>query len=57
MREKLENWLDILNFWFEHIEDYGDRYPDMKPMVKNFERVIDELYTLIKTTKGDKNGI
>lgn len=57
MGEKLENWLDILNFWFEHIEDYGDRYPDMKPMVKNFERVIDELYTLIKTTKGDKNGI
>ena len=41
----LEKWLDILNYWFEHIEDYGVRYPDMEPMVRKFESIIDSLWS------------
>ena len=43
----LEKWLDVLNYWFEHIEDYGVRYPDMEPMVREFESIIDSLYEQI----------
>ena len=51
MTEKtLERWLDVLNYWFEHIEDMGDRYPDMQPMVNEFDKVINEIYNL---TKGE----
>ena len=49
--EQMERWLDVLNYWFEHIEDYGDRYPVMKPMVQKFSAVIDELYELIQERK------
>ena len=47
-KETLEKWLDILNYWFEHIEDYAERYPDMAPMVKKFDKIIDEMYNLTK---------
>ena len=44
----VDDWLDTLNYWFEHIEDYGDRYPDMKPMVKRFDNVINDIYRMKK---------
>lgn len=44
LNDKLDRWLDVLNYWFEHVEDYGDRYPDMLPMVKKFDQVINEIY-------------
>lgn len=44
----ISEWLDTLNYWYEHIEDYGDRYPDMRPMVKKFDNTINELYRLSK---------
>lgn len=53
-RNKAENWLDILNYWFEHIEDYKDRYPDMKKEVEKFSKIIDEIYELTK--QGANNG-
>jgi general stress protein 26 len=49
-KKTLERWLDVLNYWFEHIEDMGDRYPDMQPMVNEFDKVINEIYNL---TKGE----
>lgn len=49
-RNMVDRWLDVLNYWFEHIEDMGDRYPDMQPMVNKFDKVIDEIYRL---TKGE----
>ena len=48
LKDKLDRWLDTLNYWFEHIEDYGDRYPDMKPMVEEFDQTIEEMYNLYK---------
>ena len=44
----VDKWLDVLNYWMEHIEDYGDRYPDMLPMVKNFDQVINDIYRMKK---------
>lgn len=47
-KDTLDKWLDILNYWFEHIEDYAERYPDMAPMVKKFDKMIDEMYNIWK---------
>lgn len=52
-KKKIEHWLDVLNYWYEHIEDYAERYPDMKTMVQEFSNVIDELYALSKTLTKD----
>jgi hypothetical protein len=45
-KDTLDKWLDVLNYWFEHIEDYAERYPDMAPMVKKFDKMIDEMYNI-----------
>jgi hypothetical protein len=47
-KDTLDKWLDILNYWFEHVEDYAERYPDMAPMVKKFDKMIDEMYNVWK---------
>lgn len=44
LKSKLERWIDVLNYWLEHVEDFGERYPDMKNMVDEFSRTIDEMY-------------
>jgi hypothetical protein len=43
-RQRLENWLFVLNYWLEHVEDLGERYPEMEPFVKKFDAIIDEIY-------------
>ena len=48
LKSKLDRWLDVLNYWFEHIEEFGERYPDMKDMVDEFDKTIDEMYNLYK---------
>lgn len=52
----LDKWLDVLNYWFEHVEDYGDRYPDMADMVEAFDETIEEMYNAYKEIKGQKDG-
>ena len=47
-KAKICTWLDTLNYWVDYVEDYGDRYPDVKPMVGKFNKVIDEIYELYK---------
>ena len=48
LKSRLDKWLDVLNYWFEHIEDFGERYPDMQNMVDEFSRTIDEMYNYMK---------
>lgn len=47
-RAMVDRWLDILNYWADHIQDLGERYDDMHPMYVKYERVITELYRLTK---------
>lgn len=46
-KETLDKWLDILNYWFEHIEEYKERYPDMAEQVEEFDKLIDDMYNLM----------
>ena len=48
LKSRLDKWLDVLNYWFEHVEDFGERYPDMQNMVDEFSRTIDEMYNYMK---------
>ena len=48
LQEKTNKWIDVLNYWYEHVEDYGIRYPDMHNMVKQFEKTMDDIYFLTK---------
>lgn len=54
VKSRLDRWLDVLNCWFEHIEEFGERYPDMKDMVDEFDKTIDEMYNLYKELPDDK---
>lgn len=47
-KKKTNKWIDVLNYWYEHVEDYGIRYPDMQNMVKKFEKTMDDIYFLTK---------
>lgn len=49
-RAMVDRWLDVLNYWADHIQDLGERYDDMHHMYVKYERVITELYRL---TKGE----
>lgn len=48
LKSKLDRWIDVLNYWLEYVEDFGERYPDMQNMVDEFSRAIDEMYDYMK---------
>ena len=54
LKSRLDRWLDVLNYWMEHVEEFGERYPDMKDMVDEFDKTIDEMYNLYKELPDDK---
>jgi hypothetical protein len=47
-KQKLENWLYILNYWLDEIQELAERFPDMEFHAKKYEQMIDEIYNLIK---------
>lgn len=56
-KKQLENWLDTLNYWYEHIEDYAERYPDCANMVDKFSKIIDEIFDLTKEQDNESKII
>lgn len=48
LHKKTDKWLDILNYWADHIQDLGERYDDLHPMYVKYEKTIDEIYNLTK---------
>lgn len=47
LKEKLNNWLDILNYFDSDIAECAERNNDMR-MYKKYEKLQDEIYNLIK---------
>lgn len=47
-KKMLDRWLDVLNYWADHIQDLGERYDDLHPMYVKYEKIIDEIYKLTK---------
>lgn len=46
--KKTDKWLDVLNYWADHIQDMGERYDDLHSMYVKYEKTIDEIYNLTK---------
>ena len=44
----VDEWLDVLNFWCDHIQDLGERYDDLHQMYVKYEKVIDDIYRMKK---------
>lgn len=49
---KLENWIDILNYWEDEVKEVAERYDDMWNMYKKYDKMIEEMYNLIKELKN-----
>lgn len=47
-KNKLEQWLNVLNYWNELIKDDGERYPSQATWVKRYNDMINEIYNLTK---------
>lgn len=48
-KKTLEKWSDVLCYWCDCVEEYGERYPDSARMVEKYNKIIDDLYNLSKT--------
>lgn len=47
LKDKLDRWLDVLNYFDSDIEECAERNNDMR-MYKKYEQVQDEMYNLLK---------
>lgn len=54
--DKLDKWLDILNYWGDEIAEIGENFPNTSGVMANkYDKMVDEMYNLYKQlTKGDK---
>ena len=50
LQKKADNWLDILNYWADDIQDLGERYDDKHKMYVKYDKMISDIYGL---TKGE----
>lgn len=48
IKEKIEKWLNIINYWDEEIQECAERYDSMYKMYEKYEAMIEEMYNLIK---------
>lgn len=39
-KQKLENWLYILNYWLDEIQELVERFPDMEFHAKKYEQIL-----------------
>ena len=47
LKDKLNRWLDVLNYFDSDVQECAERNNDMR-MYKKYEQVQDEMYNLIK---------
>ena len=47
LKDKLNRWLDVLNYFDSDVAECAERNNDMR-MYKKYEQVQDEMYNLIK---------
>ena len=49
--DKISEWLDIINYWYDEVKEIGERYDVMWPMYEKYDKMIDEMYNLQKQIK------
>ena len=54
---KLDGWLDIVNYWEDEIRDVAERYDSEYRMYERYNRMIDDMYnTMQQLKKGAQNA-
>lgn len=48
LRNRLDEWLDIVNYWEDEVRDVAERFDDQYPMYVKYNTMIDEMYNLMK---------
>ena len=49
--KKLDEWLDIINFWEDEIQEIAENYDCMYEMYEKYDKMIEEMYNLYKKFK------
>lgn len=49
--KKLDEWLDIINFWEDEIQEIAENYDCMYEMYEKYDKMIEEMYNLYKKLK------
>lgn len=53
---KLDGWLDTINYWEDEVRDVAERYDTEYRMYERYNRMIDDIYnTIQKLKKGELN--
>lgn len=47
LKDKLNRWLDVLNYFDSDVQECAERNNDMR-MYKKYEQIQDEMYNLLK---------
>jgi hypothetical protein len=47
LKDKLNRWLDVLNYFDNDVQECAERNNDMR-MYKKYEQIQDEMYNLLK---------
>lgn len=56
LTNKMENWLDTVNYWEDEVRDVAERYDSEYRMYERYNRMIDDIYnTIQKLKKGELN--
>ena len=48
LRNRLDEWLDIVNYWEDEVRDVAERFDDQYPMYVKYSKMIEEMYNLMK---------
>lgn len=54
LTNKMENWLDTINYWEDEVRDVAERYDSEYRMYERYNSMIDDIYnTIQKLNKGE----
>lgn len=54
LTNKMENWLDTVNYWEDEVRDVAERYDSEYRMYERYNRMIDDIYNTIQKLKKGK---
>lgn len=52
----LEQWIDILNYWLDDVKELGERYDNMWHMYEKYDKMIEDMYKLLKKMEKQHIG-
>jgi len=51
--DKMDKWLDIVNYWEDEIRDVAERFDSEYHMYEKYNRMIDDIYNTMQELKKE----